>query len=131
MVVVADRISVGHLYPNMAPPVAPRKPVTPSATYPGAGARSFQEVLQDNVVRLSQHAETRLQQRGIQLKPEQLSRIQTAIDKAAAKGSKESLVLMDNIALIVNVKNRTIVTAMDGTAMKENVFTQIDSAIII
>lgn len=128
---MADRLSVGQMFPNITQPVANRKPADPSRTNPVPGSRSFQDVLQESVVRLSQHAEARLQQRGIQLKPEQLSKIQSAIEKAAAKGSKESLVLMDDIALIVNVKNRTIVTAMDGKSMKDNVFTQIDSAIII
>jgi flagellar operon protein len=128
---MADRLSVGQMFPNITPPVANRKSVDSSRTNPVPGSRSFQDVLQESVVRLSQHAEARLQQRGIQLQPEQMSKIQSAIDKAAAKGSKESLVLMDDIALIVNVKNRTIVTAMDGKSMKDNVFTQIDSAIII
>ncbi|MOA07809.1 hypothetical protein D3C78_1275320 [compost metagenome] len=63
--------------------------------------------------------------------PEQLSKIETAIDNAAAKGAKESLILMKDMALIVNVDNRTVVTAMDGSSMKDNVFTQIDSAVII
>ncbi len=128
---MAERLSIGQMFPNITPPVANRKSIDSSRTSPAAQSRSFQDVLNENVVRLSQHAEVRLQQRGIQLKPEQMAKIQTAIDKAAAKGARESLVLMDDIALIVNVKNRTIVTAMDGNSMKDNVFTQIDSAIII
>ncbi|MBC8079443.1 MAG: flagellar biosynthesis protein, partial [Gorillibacterium sp.] len=71
------------------------------------------------------------QQRGVNLKPEQLEQIRSAIDKAEAKGAKDSLILLKDMALIVNVKNRTIVTAMDGASMKENVFTQIDSAVIL
>jgi flagellar operon protein len=129
--IVADRLSIGQLFPNITPPVANRKPNEIHRTNSDVGSRSFKDIFQENVVRLSQHAETRLQQRGIQLKPEQMTKIQSAIDKAASKGAKESLVLIDNIALIVNVKNRTIVTAMDGNSMKDNVFTQIDSAIII
>jgi flagellar operon protein len=129
--IVAERLSIGQMFPNITPPVANRKSIDSSRTNPAAPSRSFQDVLNENVVRLSQHAEVRLQQRGIQLKPEQMAKIQSAIDKAAAKGARESLVLMDDIALIVNVKNRTIVTAMDGNSMKDNVFTQIDSAIII
>ncbi|MNP74933.1 hypothetical protein D3C76_1718910 [compost metagenome] len=53
------------------------------------------------------------------------------MDKAAAKGSKESLILMKDLAFIVSVPNRTVVTAMDGNSIKDNVFTQIDSAIVI
>ncbi|GJM83470.1 hypothetical protein HMSSN139_59660 [Paenibacillus sp. HMSSN-139] len=72
-----------------------------------------------------------MEQRGIELKPEQLNKIESAIDSAAAKGAKDSLILLKDMALIVNVNNRTVVTAMDGSSMKDNVFTQIDSAVII
>ena len=76
-------------------------------------------------------AEMRMQQRGMAVQPEQWSKIEAALDQAASKGAKESLVLLNDMALIVNVQNRTIVTAMQGSAMKNNIFTQIDSAIII
>lgn len=72
-----------------------------------------------------------MQQRGIKLDSEQLVQLDTAVRKAEAKGAKESLILFKDVALIVNVKNRTVVTAMDGSQMKDNVFTQIDSAVII
>ncbi|PYI50373.1 TIGR02530 family flagellar biosynthesis protein [Paenibacillus flagellatus] len=128
---MADRMTVGHLYPNAVPPGSPAKRSDPNVRQQPAGTRSFQDVFRDSLVRVSHHAEVRLQQRGIELKPEQMAKIQSAIEKAAAKGSKESLILMDNMAMIVNVKNKTIVTAMDGASMKDNVFTQIDSAVII
>ena len=53
------------------------------------------------------------------------------MDKAAQKGSQDSLILMNDTALVVSVKNRTVVTAMDGASMKDNVFTNIDSAVIV
>lgn len=92
---------------------------------------SFKAMLEDRMVHFSNHAVKRLEQRGIELKPEQLNQIESAIDNAAAKGAKDSLILMKDMALIVNVNNRTIVTAMDGNSMKDNVFTKIDSAVII
>ena len=52
------------------------------------------------------------------------------VQKAAAKGARESLVLMDDIALVVSIRNRTVITAVDGQSLKDNVFTNIDSAII-
>lgn len=128
---MTDRITVGRMYPNASPPGAIVKRTTPNVQQPAAGAKSFHETFRDSLVRISHHAEIRLQQRGIELKPEQMVKIQSAIDKAAAKGAKESLILMDNMAMIVNVKSKTIVTALDGNAMKDNVFTQIDSAVII
>lgn len=92
---------------------------------------SFQDLLQNSLVRFSNHAVKRLEQRGLDLKPEQLQKIENAINDVAAKGGKESLILLKDMALIVNVNNRTVVTAMDGSNMKNNVFTQIDSAVII
>ncbi|MDF2658318.1 MAG: flagellar biosynthesis protein [Paenibacillus sp.] len=128
---MADRITVGHLYPNAIPPAAPAKRVEPSTGQLPAGTKSFQDVFRDSLVRISHHAGLRMQQRGIELKPEQLAKLSSAIDKAAAKGAKESLVLMDSMAMIVNVKSKTIVTAIDGDAMRDNLFTQIDSAVIL
>lgn len=128
---MADRITVGHLYPNAIPPAAPAKRVEPNTGQQQAGTKSFQDVFRDSLVRISHHAGLRMQQRGIELKPEQLAKISSAIDKAAAKGAKESLILMDSMAMIVNVQSKTIVTAIDGEAMKDNLFTQIDSAVIL
>ena len=95
---------------------------------------SFSQVLQKEIseVKFSQHALQRLDTRGIKLDEAQLERLEDAIDKAAQKGSRESLVLMDNqLAFVVSVRNRTVITAMDGTSIKDNVFTNIDSAVIM
>lgn len=127
---MTERISIGQLYPNSVPPAAPgRLPVTQTSI--NTGSKPFHEVLQDRFVRFSHHAEQRLMQRGIQLKPEQLAQIESAIEKAAAKGAKDSLMILDGTALIVNIKNKTVVTAMDTKSMKDHVFTQIDSAVVI
>jgi len=95
---------------------------------------TFGAVLQQQLggVKFSQHAQQRLQQRNIQLGQDEITRLGQAVDKAAQKGSRESLVLMDNqLAFVVSVKNRTVITAMVGDNMKENVFTNIDSAVIV
>lgn len=125
---MTDNMKLGQLYPTTVPP-AVRKPAAQPNTI--TGSASFQDILEQSVLRLSHHAEQRLQQRGIQLKPDQLAKIESAVNQAAAKGAKDSLILLNDMALIVSVKNRTIVTAMDGKSMKDNVFTQIDSAVII
>ncbi|MNC38308.1 hypothetical protein D3C75_869040 [compost metagenome] len=126
---MSETIRIGNLYPGRVQPnvLQPTKNVKLNATQDS----TFNEILQDRLLHFSNHAVKRLEQRGIQLMPEQLSKIETAIDNAAAKGAKESLILMKDMALIVNVDNRTVVTAMDGSSMKDNVFTQIDSAVII
>ena len=91
---------------------------------------SFADTLADvQSVRFSNHAQKRLQVRNINLNDDGLSRLANAVDKAEKRGGKESLVLMDNLAFIVNVKERLVVTAMDDQKRGEGVFTQIDSVV--
>jgi flagellar operon protein len=87
-----------------------------------APAVSFQDVL------FSKHAALRLNARNIALSSDQMNRVADAIVKADAKGIRDSLVLVDDVALVVNVKSRTIVTAMN---QDNNVFSNIDGAVII
>lgn len=82
-------------------------------------------------IKFSNHAIERMRTRGITFSPEDVSRLSEAVGKAAAKGSKDSLILMNDSALIVSVKNNTVVTVMDKNALKENVFTNIDSTIVM
>ena len=82
-------------------------------------------------LQFSNHAVERMRSRGISLEPGDIDRITQAVDKAQGKGSKETLILMGDSAFIVNVKNKTVVTAMDRQMMKENVFTNIDSTVVI
>ncbi|WP_138493973.1 TIGR02530 family flagellar biosynthesis protein [Paenibacillus pinistramenti] len=127
---MSDSISVAQLYPGRLQPGTLNQSANVK-TSAAENAASFQKVLDSELVKFSNHAAKRLEQRGIQLRPEQLGQIGQAIDDAAAKGSKDSLILMKDMAFIVNINNRTVVTAMDGKSMKNNLFTQIDSAIII
>lgn len=82
-------------------------------------------------LKFSNHAIERMQSRGISYDPARLAKLDEAVKKAAAKGSKDTLVLMDDSAAIVSVKNNTVVTVMDKNNLKENVFTNIDSTIVI
>lgn len=96
--------------------------------------KTFNEILENQLngeVKFSQHALQRLQSRNIKLDEAAMDKLSGAVDKAAQKGAKESLILMNNLALVVSVKNRTVITAMDEASMKENVFTNIDSAVIV
>lgn len=90
----------------------------------------FANVLQDRL-KVSGHAQTRLQSRGIELDQGAWDRVMSGVDKAAAKGAKESLVMLDDVALVVSIKNRTVITAVDKASLKDNVFTNIDSALIV
>lgn len=90
-----------------------------------------QKLEQQAGVKFSAHAQKRLESRGIKLNEATLNGIKNAVDMASKKGARESLLLLDDLALIVSIKNRTVITAVDGDSMKDNVFTNIDSAVIV
>jgi flagellar operon protein len=81
-------------------------------------------------IRFSRHAAERMSSRGISLDGGKLSKLGDAVNAAGSKGARESLVLMDELALVVSVKNRTVITAMSSDETKGNVFTSIDSTVI-
>lgn len=95
---------------------------------------SFEEVLkqkQQTGLKFSKHAVSRLDQRNINLSADQNARLEKGVSEAENKGVNESLVLVDDLAFIVNIPNRTVVTAMDQTETRSNVFTNIDGAVIM
>ncbi len=106
---------------------------TPVKTTDG---KSFQEILESTQsssreVKFSKHAAQRLSNRNIELTQDQKERLQEGTAKASQKGIRESLVLVDQLAFIVNIPNNTVVTAMQQNETDENVFTNIDGAVII
>lgn len=99
------------------------------------GAGKFRDILQQTIgrqdgVRFSSHAMDRLSSRGINLSNQDIVRLNDAVGKAENKGSRDSLVLMNDMAFVVSVKNKTVVTAMTGPQMRDNVFTNIDSTVM-
>ena len=82
-------------------------------------------------VTVSAHASQRLLQRGITLDQADLEKISNGIDRASEKGARESLFVLRDLALVVSVENRTVITALHGESAKDNVFTQIDSAVLL
>jgi flagellar operon protein len=106
-------------------------PVRPSQA---GGAAGFGDVLASKLasgpLKFSGHALQRIERRGIQLDPTTMARLTGGVDRAAAKGCRDSLVLVDQTAFVVSVPNRTVITAVDRDHMKEQVFTNIDSALI-
>lgn len=93
---------------------------------------AFENALQEELrgLTFTRHARERLAARNMQLNEADMTNLQQAVNRAAEKGAKDSLVLLRDMAFIVSVRNRTIVTAMDSEHLKENVFTNIDSAVI-
>lgn len=100
---------------------------------------SFQDVLNqkmtntqtDAQLKFSKHASNRLTDRKIELTDNQLARLKEGTQKASEKGINESLVIVDSLAFIVNIPNSTVITAMDQNETSENIFTNIDGAVIM
>lgn len=99
---------------------------------------SFEEILKQKQnltnpteLKFSKHASMRLENRNINLTDEQNIRLESGVQKASEKGINESLVIVDSLAFIVNVPNKTVVTAMDQREAADNIFTNIDGAVII
>ena len=99
--------------------------------------RSIEEVISDSDIKsskglkFSKHAGERLEQRDIRLSDEQMTRLEEGTEKAILKGIKESLVIVDDLSFIVNTRNRTVITAMDQNNNEDNIYTNIDGAVII
>ncbi|RAP30121.1 hypothetical protein C2W64_02676 [Brevibacillus laterosporus] len=72
-----------------------------------------------------------MRESGIELQPEDMQRLESGFQKARNKGARESLILMDRVAYVVSISNHKVITAMDESRMKENVFTNIDSAVFV
>ncbi|MFN2257668.1 MAG: TIGR02530 family flagellar biosynthesis protein [Desulfuromonadaceae bacterium] len=98
-------------------------------TGPAFGA-VLEQHLRGSEVTFSKHATARMQSRGIELSPASMGRLNQAVSQAQAKGCRDSLVLLDNNAMVVSVKDNTVVTVADKEQLKGNIFTNIDSAII-
>ncbi len=117
-------------------PINPIRPHVPRSKQQGAvsGAGSFDQLLQNKIeqssVKFSKHATDRMESRGIEFNPQQMERLESALSQVSAKGGKASLVMLDNTALVVSIKNDTVVTVVDRDQLKNNVFTNIDSAVI-
>jgi flagellar operon protein len=94
--------------------------------------KAFENILQEELqgLKFSKHAQDRLESRDIRLNEADMASLQNAVTRAGEKGAKDSLVLLRDMAFIVSVPNRTVVTAVDGEHLSDNVFTNIDSAVI-
>jgi flagellar operon protein len=125
------------LMPALPPMVSVGWPLsmTTFSTVPVTSAPAgpaFGEVLARRTVgmQFSGHALQRIQRRGIDVSPQTLVRLHEGVARAAGKGARESVVLVDGTAFVVSVRNRTVITAVDPGHMRDHVFTNIDSAVI-
>jgi len=104
--------------------------IQPSELQSGSGAPPRVAPAEAFGLHFSKHASKRLEQRGVDMDAAQMERLERAVGQAADKGSKDSLILLDELALVVSVQNRTVVTAVDEASRREHVFTNIDSVVI-
>lgn len=127
-------ISIEQLTGQYLAKKTPVRKATDGGAYQGL---SFQDVLQRKTLgesgslKFSKHAMGRLADRNIELSDAQLERLESGTKMAGQKGIRDSLVIVDQLAFIVNIPNQTVVTAMDSTETDENVFTNINGAVII
>jgi len=125
--------------PQIPPAITPvTRPQGVPVQIPPTGTGSFRDVLRTSQapavsqpLKFSAHAQQRLASRNIQLSSDDVAKMNAMADKAAAKGAKQSLFMMRDVAMVVSIQNRTVITAVDQSSMKENVFTNIDSAAVI
>lgn len=128
---MAEIQHIGGIRPEpRAPQIGGRRKAVPPFQRP------FGEILTEQIqaqhgLRFSAHALERIETRRIELSPQDIGRIGSAVTLADRKGARESLILLDHQAFVVSVKHRTIITAMGGEDLKDNVFTNIDSAVIV
>ena len=107
---------------------APTANEPPPGDAPGFGA--VLSAVERSRLDFSKHALRRIEERGLPLDGDRLTRLEAAVERAGAKGSRDSLILLDEMALVVSVRSQTVVTAMDESSSKEHVFTKIDSVVI-
>jgi len=99
----------------------------------GARGPSFADALREaqKSLSFSKHAEERLESSGKVLDGEKLAQLESAVDAAMAKGARSTLVLMKGVAFVVAPQTRTVITVIPEERMKENIFTAIDSAVVV
>ena len=130
----------------MTEAISKRKKQDVNATYNGPSfteilsrQKSIDELIEDRTeetvvsggIRFTKHADARLMQRNIRLTDEQMTRLEEGTRKASDKGIKESLVLVDDLAFIVNTDKKMVITAIDQNSSEDNIYTNIDGAVII
>lgn len=132
---MTDGVENRPIQPLRPPAPVGRPGTAPAQARPAAPGR-FQELFAQALdeqrwgLRFSAHARSRVQSRNVELTPERMERLRQAVDRAAQKGARETLILVDELALLVSVPHRTVITVLDGRQARENVFTNIDSAVI-
>jgi flagellar operon protein len=121
-ILIASRVSPSG---GVGKSVHSNRPVSP------ASSDKFESALQSAELNISKHAQKRLDARQISLSASDQAKLSDAMSALEKKGARDSLVLMGELALLVNVPSKTVVTALEREQMKEQIFTNIDSTILV
>jgi flagellar operon protein len=111
-------------------PVGAPQPAQRAANRPGQGGFGSALAAANQQLTLSRHAQHRVDRRGLELGADQMQRIEGAIRSAEQKGARNSVVMVDDLAVVVDIQQRMVVTAMDREGSRDRVFTNIDSVVI-
>jgi flagellar operon protein len=129
---MVDRINANHHQQLMVKP--PKQAPAGKADFASVLAAKMADAgapAQAGNVKFSAHAAERLESRRIELGAGGRARLEEGVDRAAAKGARDALVLLGNLGFIVNVGSRTVITAMDTSELGGRVFTNIDSTVVL
>jgi flagellar operon protein len=131
--IIRNQGFIGPIGPSAPPKIGESH----SGIHNGQGRDNlFENILKEKLgtntdIKFSKHAQQRLETRKIRLSEQQNQRLGEGVKKAEEKGVKDSLILCDNLAFVVSIQNKTVVTALNGDELKNNVFTNIDGAVIV
>lgn len=107
-------------------------PISTKKSIPKPPTTSFKDILVDaQQLKVSKHAKQRLAERDIEINDQQWQKVHEKVNEAQKKGITDSLVLIKNAALLVSVKNQTVVTAMSMKEASSKIFTNINGAIVV
>jgi len=124
----ANAISAGRIPPQR--PVIKGPEAKPGTNFREMLRTSLNEARPQEIV-FSKHAQARVEQRGVELSPEKMEKLSEAVNIAKEKGISDSLIYLSDTAFIVNIPGRVVVTVVDSQELTQNVFTNIDGAVIL
>ena len=82
-------------------------------------------------INFSKHALARAEERGIELTPDLMNQLAGSVEKAREKGAKNILAFDSTQAFIINIPYGRVITMVSQAEMRDNIFTNIDGAVLL